>query len=91
MVVFYSMFNLAGINSQVICLGNENEVPPHRMYLRYLGKELIKDQLIKRSLLPRLPRSISYRLREFFPQNEEPRNTTSSSTKTRNLLDEKNF
>ena len=71
MVVFYSILNIAGINTQVIYLGNGKKVPRRRLFLRQLGNELIRDQLVKRSLLTNLPRSMSLRIQELLPQDQQ--------------------
>lgn len=72
MVVFFSVLNIAGINTQVIHIGNRNETLKRRLFLRRLGRELINDQLVRRSLTPRLPRSISARLPEITSKKQQP-------------------
>lgn len=78
MVIFFTMLNVSGINSQIIYLGNGNEVPPRRVFLQELGSELIRDQLIRRSSLTHLPRTITLRISEILPKYQI---STPSSTK----------
>jgi hypothetical protein len=72
MVVFYSLLNVAGINSQVVYVGNGNEVLRRRLFLRHVGRELTEDQLVKRSVLYNLPPTLSRRNIEILPQNRRP-------------------
>lgn len=69
MVVFFSMLNIAGINAQVIYLGNGNDIPPRRTFLKLLGKELLQEQLMRRSMISTLPTTISLRLKELSKTN----------------------
>ncbi|XP_068086415.1 piggyBac transposable element-derived protein 4 [Anabrus simplex] len=72
MVVFFSLLNIAGINSQIVYLGNGNTEMPRRLFLRKLGRELVVDQLMKRALLPYFPRTMLERIREFLPHIRQP-------------------
>nr|CAI5866339.1 unnamed protein product [Callosobruchus analis] len=76
MVIFYSMLNIAAINSLVIHKANDVDTTIlRREFLRKLSFELIHDQLEIRSNLPSLPKSISYRIKEILeiePVNEIP-------------------
>lgn len=80
MVVFSTILNVAGINSQIIYLGNGNEVSCRRNFIRDLGRELIMDQMVIRSQLARLPRSLTIRLRELLPGKQTPRTPSTSTT-----------
>lgn len=82
MVVFYAILNVAGINSQVISLGNGQNVPTRRLFLRELGNELIRDQLIMRVQLSNLPRTMTSRLRELLPNDQIPPRASSNSAAT---------
>jgi len=62
MVVFSTILNVAGVNSQVISLGNGQNVTTRRLFLRELGNVLIRDQLIMRVHSNNLPRTMTTRL-----------------------------
>ncbi|XP_033225503.1 uncharacterized protein LOC117178258 [Belonocnema kinseyi] len=79
MVIFSTILNVAGINSQVICLANGKNMPRRRAFLRQLGNELIRDQLIRRSQLTNMPRTITSRLRELLPHDQTPQASSTSA------------
>lgn len=64
MAVFFSMLNVAAINAQIIYLGNGNDTPPRRLFLKFLGRELLQEHLMRRSTKPSLPKTMSFRLKE---------------------------
>lgn len=65
MVIFYSILNLAGINSFVVfCSNNPNSTQKRRGFLRTLALELIKPHLSVRSNLQTIPRTLRNRLQE---------------------------
>lgn len=65
MVIFYSMLNVAGINSLVIYKANDiDKNILRREFLRKLSFELISDQLRIRSSLTNIPRSMKIRIGE---------------------------
>lgn len=65
MVIFYSMLNVAGINSLVIFKANNIDANVlRRDFLRKLAFELLNDQLRIRSTLSNIPRSMKFRIRE---------------------------
>ncbi|GFY59457.1 uncharacterized protein TNIN_241941 [Trichonephila inaurata madagascariensis] len=70
-VIFYSLLNTAGINSQILYLEKENKIVSRREFLKCLGKELINDQLKHRAKISCLPQSISSRLHEILPKTEQ--------------------
>lgn len=48
MVIFYTMLNIAGINSQILFTGNRHKVKSRRVFLRQLGVSLLQEQLQRR-------------------------------------------
>lgn len=75
MVVFFSMLNVAGINAEVISIGNGQEHIRRRLFLRKLGHELALPQLQKRSLMTQgMHRPLSEALRKFRPTEEPDEN-----------------
>ena len=49
MVIFFAMLNVAGINSQVIYLGNRlGKIK--KIFLKMLSKELVAGELTRRSV-----------------------------------------
>lgn len=48
LIIFFSMLNMAGINSQVILTANGVNVGRLRIFLKKLGEHLVKDQLLRR-------------------------------------------
>lgn len=66
MVIFYTMLNVAGINSQVIYKANNpNEKKLRRRnFLREIANVLIQPQLKRRAALTNLPRTLKCRLLE---------------------------
>lgn len=84
MVVFYTLLNVAGINSQVIyCCNNPNNNLLRRQFLRELANVLIRPHLEVRASMLNLPSTIKSRLAEIceiqddnveqvLPQNNQP-------------------
>lgn len=65
MVIFYSMLNVAGINSLVIFKANDIDANLlRRDFLRKLAFELLSEQIRIRSTLSNTPKSIKFRIRE---------------------------
>ncbi|KAJ8882864.1 hypothetical protein PR048_014678 [Dryococelus australis] len=81
MVVFFSMLNVGGIYSQAVYLGNGNDAPRRRLFLRQLGRELNGGQLAKRLMLSNLPRSISARIQEILPGNQQRGNSDKDTSR----------
>lgn len=75
---------ITGTKSQIICLGNWNEVPTHWIFLHELGQEL-RDHLIRWSSLPGLHRTRRIRLNKILPQVQisDTSNSNSAVTETR--------
>lgn len=74
MVIFYSMLNIAGINSQVIfCANNPTVDLLRRNFLRELAQGLIRPHLEIRACMTNIPRRIRMRLQDICqitPENE---------------------
>lgn len=72
MVVFFTMLNVAGINSQVIYLGNGLGTVRRRIFLKMLSKELVAGELARRSVKTvGMPLHLQARLQKFRPSNGE--------------------
>jgi len=54
LTIFFSLMNIAGINSQIIYRENTGNVITRRNYLRSLGQELAKEFMINRLDIPTL-------------------------------------
>lgn len=65
MIIFYTMLNVAGINSQVIFYANNPDLNLlRRNYLRELANQLIRPHLESRAIAPFIPTSMKLRLQE---------------------------
>jgi hypothetical protein len=54
LTIFFSLMNIAGINSQIIYRENTGNVITRRNYLRSLGRDLAKEFMINRLAIPTL-------------------------------------
>lgn len=64
-MVMYALLNIAGINSQVICIfNNQKENSVHRKYVKELAVGLTDDHLKRRAALTNLPREVRERGQE---------------------------
>lgn len=82
MVVFFSMLNVAGINTQIIHLGNGNDTMKRRKFLKKLANELVHEHVQGRKTVPAdLKAKFLKRKAEFHnePLQDEP--TTSEPAK----------
>ncbi|XP_069595586.1 piggyBac transposable element-derived protein 4-like [Ranitomeya imitator] len=71
MVIFFTMLNLGGINSQVIYLENQLEPLRRRAYLKKLAHELVLGELRRRSMKTiGIPSSLQDRLKRFRPEDD---------------------
>lgn len=67
MVIFYSMLNIAGINSMVLfSLQNPGKNMRRRKFLHMLASELVEDHIRNRGLQVNIPKSIRLRISEMF-------------------------
>lgn len=54
LTIFFSLLNIAGINSQIIYKSNTNIVIQRRKFLKQLGHDLCKPHLVRRQSIPTL-------------------------------------
>lgn len=72
-VIFYSLVNVAGINSQVVYSSNNpSATVSRRSFLRNLAFELTQPHLKERATIEKLPISLKSRLREICNITEAP-------------------
>ena len=90
MVVFFAMLNVAGINSQVIYLGNRLGTIKRRIFLKMLSKELVAGELTRLSVKTvGMPLQLQARLKKYRPpsraesESEEAQNTPGPMAKRR--------
>lgn len=83
MVIFYSILNVAAINSHILYKWNNPDIKTSRReFLKQISMELILPELRVRRIVQQIPRSMKLRLSEIcgleIPQNNDdnPRNTT---------------
>lgn len=62
--LFFTILDVAGINSNILYRSNANVVEERRIYLKRLAEDLIKPQLIVRSSIRTLPFALRARIRE---------------------------
>ena len=65
MVIFYSIFNVAGINSCIIYNENNSSKINRRSFLKKLFFELIQEQLEERAACPTLPSNVRAKICKF--------------------------
>lgn len=72
MAVFFSMLNVAGINSRILYIGNGNTVLSRRQFLRTLANELTHDLIVRRSDSFRgIPLSIQDKIKRYKDARQE--------------------
>lgn len=54
LTVFFSLLDIAGINSQIIFKSNTDIVIPRRKFLKQLRQDLYKPHLVRRQSIPTL-------------------------------------
>lgn len=65
MVIFYSILNVAGINSMVLYFANNTDIHiPRRQFLRELSFDLLESHLRTRTHIQNLPPTLKARIRE---------------------------
>jgi hypothetical protein len=88
MVIFFSMLNTAGINSQILFTSNKNKVKSRRDFLRQLAVSLMQDNLNRRRTSNTgLPVHISGGLKRRFCDSAVPTNSTQSQPQEQRRLD----
>lgn len=69
LTLFFSLLNIASINSFVILRSNvQEEIGNRRQFIKSVVKELCKEQLNKRASMPMIPTRIRYKVRELTGQ-----------------------
>lgn len=87
MVVFFAMLNVSGINSLVIYLRNENTCKSRKVFLKELAKELVADELNRRSAKSRgIPRSLQKKLQKTNCSKTQDDVPSTSSNKRKRCL-----
>ncbi|XP_049790133.1 piggyBac transposable element-derived protein 4-like [Schistocerca nitens] len=87
MVIFYTMLNVGGINSQVIYLGNQLEKMRRRVYLKSLAHQLVLGELHRRSMKTiGIPSSLQSRLKRFIPTEGREESPPTSHPKRRRCI-----
>lgn len=72
MVIFFTMLNIASINSQIIYVGNGFADLRRRMFIKQLSNELVLGQLARRSLKSiGMPSNLQQKLKKFAPTQEQ--------------------
>lgn len=75
MVIFYSMLNVAGINSYVVYFGNKNPKLVRREFLKNLSLDLVREHVMTRATSSNIPHGIRERASAFLGttvQREQP-------------------
>lgn len=70
LTIFYTLLNIAGINSQIVFQSNTNRKLHRKHFLKELGLVLINDYLVKRQQIVTLPKSIKIRIDEILGEPE---------------------
>ncbi|XP_069618531.1 piggyBac transposable element-derived protein 4-like [Ranitomeya imitator] len=84
MVIFFTMLNVGGINSQVIYLSNELKQMRRRMYLKQLANELVSGELSLRSTKTvGMPLALQHRLKRYRPKDVPEQTPTLPPSKRR--------
>lgn len=85
LVVFFSMLNISGINSQVVLAGNGIAIEKRRTFLKQLSKDLVDEHLNRRATKNRgIPFNLKQKLQKLKPTQdlqEEGHSATTSSNK----------
>lgn len=72
MVIFFTMLNVGGINSQVLYLGNQLEAQRRRGFLKTLSHQLVLGELNRRSMKRTgIPNSLQMRLKRYRPVEDD--------------------
>ncbi|CAI6352855.1 unnamed protein product [Macrosiphum euphorbiae] len=79
LTIFFSVLNIAGINSQIIYASNTNAKIVRREYLKCLSKALIYKYMLERVQIKNIPMNIKVRIREMTNAIEEPVQKTSNA------------
>lgn len=84
MVIFFTMLNIGGINSQVLYLGNNLDSIRRRPFLKQLAHELTIGELSRRSVKTvGMPTDLQMRLKRFRTPSQEEEKDTPTAPKRR--------
>jgi len=83
LTVFFSLLNIAGINSQIIYKSNTDIVIPRRKFLKQLGIDLCKPHMVRRQSIPTLSISLRQQITRFSGVISTPETGTSTSGKAK--------
>ena len=87
MVIFYTILNIAGINSQVIYIGNNLEKKRRRLFLKELSHELVLEHLQRRSMnIVGIPFSLRIRMQRFRPRIDQEKSQSPTTSKRRGCV-----
>ena len=87
MVIFYTILNIAGINSQVIYIGNNLEKKRRRLFLKELSHELVLEHLQRRSMnIVGIPFSLRIRMQRFRPRIDQEKSQSPTTSKRRRCV-----
>lgn len=71
MRLFYTMINIAGINSQIIYKANTDQLLLRRTYLKEIALGLTRPYMIQRSAIMTLPTSLKTQIARFVPPENQ--------------------
>lgn len=83
LTVFFSLLNIAGINSQIIYKSNTNIIIPRRKFLKQLGQELCKPHLIRRQSITTLSILLRQQITRFSGVISSPESAPNTSGKAK--------
>lgn len=76
LTVFYSILNIAGLNSQIIFQENTNIKMSRLNFLKTLSRQLMEEQLKYRLTIDVLPKTIKFRLKQYATKTNEAAGTS---------------
>ncbi|XP_008178754.1 piggyBac transposable element-derived protein 4-like [Acyrthosiphon pisum] len=76
LTVFYSILNIAGLNSQIIFQENTNIKMSRLNFLKTLSRQLMEEQLKYRLTIDVLPKTIKLRLKQYGTKTNEAAGTS---------------
>ncbi|KAL4143281.1 hypothetical protein QTP88_005632 [Uroleucon formosanum] len=83
LTVFFSLLNIAGINSQIIYKSNTDIVIPRRKFLKQLGLDLCKPHMVRRQSIPTLSIPLRQQITRFSGVISSPETGTGTSGKAK--------
>ncbi|KAE9528810.1 hypothetical protein AGLY_012385 [Aphis glycines] len=76
LTVFYSILNIAGLNSQIIFQENTKIKMSRLNFLKTLSRQLMEEQLKYRLTIDLLPKTIKFRLKQYATKTNEAAGTS---------------